>query len=126
MSTRNRGGNSEASRRGRNNKNRGKAIERTVAQLLDNFDFSVLSLDRFHRNPDNGVKVADLESDRHVVEVKSRLTPTFALVRQAWEQADAARKETGKDPLLVLSFKDDGQRTYWLVKKIEPVERQTE
>ena len=101
------------SRRGRLSKSRGKSEERRVAKLLT----EELN-ETFTRNPDNGTKVADIESETYVVEVKSRLTESFALLRQAWGQAEAAEAETGKHPLIVLTFKEDGRRVNWLVQRL--------
>lgn len=107
-----------ARQRGRNNKMRGKSIERRVAKLLTR-----LRAMPFNRNPDNGTKVADIESHAEVVEVKSMQRATPPILRRAWLQAEAAREETGKEPRVVLSYVDDNRRTFWLVTKlIEPEE----
>ena len=98
---------------GRNSKARGKQEERNVLALLkEHFG------EDFKRNPDNGTKVADVESDTKVVEVKSRLTKSYALLLTAWAQAEAASQQTGKEPWLVFSFKDDGKRTRWVITKL--------
>ena len=99
---------------GRNSKARGKQEERNVLKLLEHF-----FAEEFRRNPDNGTKVADVESVSKVVEVKSRLTKSYALLLTAWAQAEAASQQTGKEPYLVFSFKDNGKRTRWLITKLE-------
>lgn len=99
---------------GRNSKVRGKQEERNVLALLkEHFG------EDFKRNPDNGTKVADVESDTKVVEVKSRLTKSYALLLTAWAQAEAAAQQTGKEPYLVFSFKDGGKRTRWVITKLK-------
>ena len=99
---------------GRNSKARGKQEERNVLALLKAHFGEV-----FHRNPDSGFKIADVESDTKVVEVKSRLTKSYALLLTAWAQAEAAAKQTGKEPWLVFSFKDNGKRTRWIITKLK-------
>lgn len=97
----------ENSRRGRLAKQRGKSVERVVAKLYNG-----------KRMPDTGAHWADVQTDTAVIEVKSRVTPTFALIREAWDQAQTAATATGKDPLVVLSFVDEGRRVYWEVRRI--------
>lgn len=109
---------------GRNNKARGKAVEREVARLVDG-----------KRNPDNGAQQGDVYSplgclfcldgtyEWHkgsVVEVKSRQTASPSLMKRAWSQALAAAEETGREPWMVLSYVDGGRRTYWIVKEMKP------
>ena len=96
------------SSRGRNSKARGKSIERIVAALYGG-----------KRMPDTGEHWADVQTESLVIEVKSRQTPTFALIREAWDQAQTAADATGKAPLVVLSFLDGGKRVFWEVRRIE-------
>lgn len=96
-------------RRGRNNKLRGKSVEREVAKLVGG-----------RRNPDNGDKQFDVETETAGYEVKSRQSPTPALIRGAWEQASIAAERTGLDPYVVLAY-TPGQghpREFWLVKRL--------
>ena len=95
--------------RGRNNKVRGKALERVVAKLYNGW-----------RNPDNGSKVADVETDYLVIEVKSLSHEPFAVLKKAWSQADHAAEATGKEPRVVVSFKVNGRRKghYYELRRI--------
>ena len=97
----------ERSARGRNSKRRGKSIERVVAAMYGG-----------RRMPDTGEHWADVQTDTAVIEVKSRQSPTPALIREAWGQAATASEATGKVPLVVLSYLDGGKRVYWEVRKI--------
>jgi hypothetical protein len=99
---------------GKNNKSRGKQIERNVLKPLAEFFSEV-----FWRNPDNGDQVADVESEHYVVEVKSKITGSPAQLIKGWSQAQAAEKQTGKKPYVVLSFVDKGKRVQWLVEKLD-------
>lgn len=99
---------------GRRSKSRGKQEERNVLKRLSQF-FG----EQFLRNPDSGFKIADVESPTRVVEVKSRQTKSYALLLTAWEQAEAAHIQTGKEPWIVLSFLDKGKRVRWLVTKLK-------
>jgi hypothetical protein len=74
--------------------------------------------EQFHRNPDNGTKVADVESATVVVEVKSRQTSSWRLLRDAWNQAEVAAEETGKEPYIVVSNVDNRRRVRWLITKL--------
>ena len=98
----------ERQKRGRNSKQRSKAIERDVARLYGG-----------QRIGDTGGHFADVQNLTHVIEVKSRQMATPALIREAWDQAETAAKATGKDPLVVLSYLDHGRRVYWEVRKVE-------
>lgn len=98
----------ENTRRGRNNKLRGKAVEREVATLFEG-----------KRMPDTGEHWADVQTETAVIEVKSRQVPTPKLIRDAWDQAETASRATGKVPLVVLAYIDHGRRTFWQVVKIE-------
>ena len=104
---------SENQRRGRNNKRRGKSIEREVLRL-------VRAVFQTHawRNPDNGDQVADVESRDSVYEVKSNQRPTPARRVKAWSQAKEAERQTGKKPYVVETYIDNGKRTFWLVQKV--------
>lgn len=104
---------SEHQRRGRNNKRRGKAIEREVLRL-------VRAVFQTHawRNPDNGDQVADVESRDSVYEVKSNQRPTPARRVKAWSQAKEAERQTGKKPYVVETYIDNGKRTFWLVQEV--------
>ncbi len=98
---------SAAQIRGRNNKARGKAIERTVAALVGG-----------QRVPDSGGMAADVETEKVVYEVKSRQSPPWALWQRAWGQARHAAEKTGKEPRLVLSFIEKQKRTYYEIRRL--------
>ena len=83
----------ERSRRGRNNKARGKSVEREVARLVGG-----------KRVPDIGGEFADVQTETAVYEVKSRQSRTPALIAKAWHQATVAAEATGKDPYVVLAY----------------------
>lgn len=99
---------------GRNSKVRGAQEERNVLPLLK----AHLGED-FHRVGNRGASSADCESDHYVVEVKSRQTATWRLLLDAWAQVGEAVEETGKEPLVVVSFIDDRKRTRWIITKLE-------
>ena len=100
---------SERSRRNRNNKVRGKSVEREVARIVGG-----------QRIPDIGGEFADVQTTTAVYEVKSRQTPTPALIAKAWHQATVAAEATGKDPYVVLAFAagPGKPREFWLVQRI--------
>ena len=98
---------------GSNNKKRGKQEERNVLiPLMEHF------FQPFHRNPDNGNQIADVESKDFVVEVKSKTTGTPAHLIKGWSQVSEAQKQTGKEPYVVLSYVDKGKRVRWIVRKL--------
>ena len=104
---------SENHRRGRNNKRRGKSIEREVMRLV-----RTVFQTRAWRNPDNGDQVADVESLDSVYEVKSNQRPTPARRVKAWSQAKEAERQTGKKPYVVETYVDNGKRTFWLIQEV--------
>lgn len=106
--------NPDNARRGRLSKARGKAVEREVLDLLG-YHLG----ETFHRNPDNGTKQCDVESDTYVVEVKSRQTEPYALIKVAEEQVNKARDVTGKRPLMVFTFIQDRKRAVYLLERIK-------
>ena len=71
------------------------------------------------RMPDTGAHWADVQTETAVIEVKSRQTATPPLIREAWDQACVAAEATGKVPIVVLSYVDNGRRVYWQVTKVE-------
>ncbi len=95
-------------RRGRNNRERGKAVEREVAALYGGW-----------RNIDRGGKWGDVQTETQVIEVKGRQTSTPKLIAGAWDQATEAAENTGKDPLVVLTYIDGGKRSVWEVKRVQ-------
>ncbi len=95
-------------RRGRGNRARGAEVEREVAELYGGW-----------RNIDRGGKWGDVQTEVLVIEVKSRQAATPQLIRTAWAQAIEAAANTGKDPLVVLTYIDGGKRSVWEVKKVE-------
>jgi len=98
-----------AVRRGRNNKARGSTVERAVAKLLDG-----------RRNPSSGLLgPADVETERFAIEVKSHKGSTPLLRQRAWIQAERAATMTGKAPLLIETYVDNGKRSFWAIQKIE-------
>ena len=101
-------------RLGKNSKARGAQEERNVCPIL-----AAHLGEEFHRVGNRGESSADVESDTFVVEVKSRLTSTWTLLQEAWAQAEKAAEQTGKEPRVLVSFKDNGRRTRWLITKLE-------
>lgn len=112
-------------RRGRNNKNRGKALERRVAKLLA----ALHQVNTAERVTDQGRSYPDIhfegfcplcggEDREYVVEVKSRQqgTPTYLI--EAWEQATRGAGLTDREPFVILTYVDDGRRVFWLVKQM--------
>ena len=98
---------------GRNSKARGKQEERNVLKLLqEHFG------EEFKRNPDNGTKVADVESENIVVEVKSRQTAPWRLLQDAWAQAEKAAEDTGKEPYVIVSNIQNRRRVRWIITKL--------
>lgn len=96
------------SRRGRNSKARGKAVEREVGKLLN-----------ATRNRDGGPKgTPDLENETHIYEVKSHQTPTPRWIADAWEQIMSA-PEDGRARGTVHTFIDERKRTIWLIQRIK-------
>jgi hypothetical protein len=103
----------EHQRRGRNNKRRGKMVEREVLRLI-----RALWQTTAWRNPDNGSQIADVESRESVYEVKSNQRPTPARRVKAWSQAKEAEKQTGKKPYVIETYIDNGKRTFWLIQEL--------
>lgn len=98
------------SRRSRNNKRRGSQKERDALALLE----AVLGF-HFWRNADERLKVADVESLLHVVEVKSVQGKPPALIVKALGQMHRAMEQTGKDGHVLLAYTSPGQQTQWLL-----------
>ena len=98
-------------RRGRNNKHRGATIEREVARITGG-----------KRIGNRGTSSADVETDTQAIEVKSTISPTPAWWLRAWEQAEQAAKETGKEPVIIRSNVDKGRRVYWEIRRLAAVE----
>ena len=101
-------------KQGRNNKRRGKAIEREVRDLLIQLHPGQLAW----RNADNGNQVADVETDCAVYEVKSNQRPTPQRRVKAWSQAKEAERQTGKVPYVVETYIDNGKRSFRLVQQL--------
>lgn len=112
----------EAARRGKNNRARGLAIERKVRDLLKKY----MNTDAW-RVPIRGGPAADVITDRGrcplclheecdrlelAVEVKSKSTDIPAFLAKAFRQSYQASDETGKVPLVVVSYKDGHLRRY--------------
>ena len=104
---------------GKNNKQRGAQEERNVLELLKAY-FG----EEFHRVGNRGSSSADVESDNIVVEVKSRQSSSWRLLRDAWAQIEQAVEETGKEPWLVISNVDSRRRTRWLITKLPDKEKE--
>ena len=103
----------ERSRRGRNNKKRGKRVELEVAKIVGGY-----------RVPDTGGEFADVQTETAVYEVKSRQQATPALFAKAWHQATVAAAATDKTPYVVLAFvAGPGRpREFWLVQRLARLE----
>lgn len=99
---------------GRRAKARGAQQERAALEpLAKHFG------EPFKRTGNRGTSSADVTSASYCVEVKSRLRPTWAELRNAWAQAIKASEETGLKPIVMFSFVDDNKRTRWVIEKIE-------
>ena len=112
----------EASKRGRNNRSRGLAVERKVRDIL-----ARLTQTRSWRNPSTGSAVADCEtepggicvlcgsteSDGLAVEVKSFQGDIPKWLQRGLGQNEAAVKQTGKTGLVVISWVHKAKRMYF-------------
>ena len=104
---------------GKNNKVRGAQEERNVLALLQSY-FG----EEFHRVGNRGTSSADVESETLVIEVKSRQSSSWRLLRDAWAQIEVAAEETGKEPWIVVSNVDARRRVRWLITKLPDVEKE--
>ena len=112
----------EASKRGRNNRSRGLAVERKVRDIL-----ARLTQTKSFRNPSPGSAIADVETepggicllcgsadtDGLAVEVKSQQRDIPAYLRRGLQQNQAAVKQTGKTGLVVISWVHKAKRRYF-------------
>ena len=112
----------EASKRGRNNRSRGLAVERKVRDIL-----ARLTLTKSWRNPSTGSAIADVETepggicllcgsadtDGLAVEVKSQQRDIPAYLQRGLQQNQAAVKQTGKTGLVVISWVHKAKRRYF-------------
>ena len=112
----------EASKRGRNNRSRGLAVERKVRDIL-----ARLTQSASHRNPSTGSAVSDVEtepggicvlcgsteSDGLAVEVKSFQGDIPKWLQRGLGQNEAAVKQTGKTGLVVVSWVNKAKRRYF-------------
>ena len=112
----------EASKRGRNNRSRGLAVERKVRDIL-----ARLTQTKSFRNPSTGSAIADVETapggicllcgsadtDGLAVEVKSQQRDIPAYLRRGLQQNQAAVKQTGKTGLVVISWVHKAKRRYF-------------
>ena len=112
----------EASKRGRNNRSRGLAVERKVRAIL-----ARLTQTKSFRNPSTGSAIADVETepggicllcgsadtDGLAVEVKSQQRDIPAYLRRGLQQNEAAVKQTGKTGLVVISWVHKAKRRYF-------------
>lgn len=98
-----------AVRRGRNNKARGKSVEREVAKLLG-----------LSRNRDGGpLGTPDLESETMIVEVKSHQNSTPKWIANAWEQVMKAPDNSDRERVTIHTFVDSGKRSIYLIKRLQ-------
>ena len=96
-------------RRGRNSKQRGKAVEREVARLLG-----------ATRNRDGGPKgTPDIETEDLIIEVKSHMTSTPKWIADAWAQVMTAPDETDRRRITIHTFIDAGKRTIWQIERLK-------
>ena len=112
----------EASKRGRNNRSRGLAVERKVRDIL-----ARLTQTKSFRNPSTGAAIADVETepggicllcgsadtDGLAVEVKSQQRDIPAYLQRGLQQNEAAVKQTGKTGLVVISWVHKAKRRYF-------------
>jgi hypothetical protein len=103
----------DAQKRGRRNKMFGKAQERAVLPVLSRFFGQP-----FHRNPDSGVKVADVESADYVVEVKAKSTNMPAFLVEAFGQMEAAMAATGKQGRVCVTWLVGRKRRYFVMEEV--------
>ena len=124
----------EAQKRGRQNKSRGKALERRVRDLLIRLaggNEAERIMDQGRRYPDLHAELAcplcnDFTDPMHehgdllpfVIEVKSRQHGTPAYLLEAWDQVTRADL-TKRIPFVTLTFVDEGRRSFWLVTRLE-------
>ena len=112
----------EASKRGRNNRSRGLAVERKVRDIL-----ARLTQTKSFRNPSTGSAIADVETepggicllcgsadtDGLAVEVKSQQRDIPAYLRRGLQQNQAAVKQTGTTGLVGISWVHKAKRRYF-------------
>ena len=112
----------EASKRGRNNRSRGLAVERKVRDIL-----ARLTQTKSFRNPSTGSAIAAVETEPGgicllcasadtaglAVEVKSQQRDIPAYLRRGLQQNEAAVKQTGKTGLVVISWVHKAKRRYF-------------
>ena len=110
------------SKRGRNNRSRGLAVERKVRDIL-----ARLAQTKSWRNPSTGSAIADVETepggicllcgsadtDGLAVEVKSQQRDIPAYLQRGLNQNKAAVAQTGKTGLVVISWVHKAKRRYF-------------
>lgn len=142
----------EQQQRGRNNKRRGKAVERDIRARILKFFGMLIELpekpeeldELVYRHKDNGSPVSDLETfsledeawlegaafttlepfESAVIEVKSRQAPPPQWFLKAVEQAEEAAAKTGKRPYIVVSYLEDGRRVAYVTRKFDWIEKE--
>jgi len=100
-----------ASKRGRNNKNRGKVWERNIAEVFGG-----------KRNISDSTPHTDVETDTEVFEIKSRQSKMPALFDGAFKQLALASEESNKEQggvVVVYTGGPGGKARAVLIKEIE-------
>jgi len=100
-----------ASKRGRNNKSRGKTWERKIAEVMGG-----------KRNISDSTPHTDVETDTEVFEVKSRQSKMPALFDGAFKQLALASEESNKEQggvVVVYTGGPGGKARAVLIKEIE-------
>ena len=117
----------EASKRGKNNRSRGLALERKVRDILNR----VMRTDTW-RNPSPGSEIADVETRAGIcplcdglgkvllaVEVKSFQSAMPKWLERGVIQSEKAAVQTGKTGVVIVTWKTKGARRYFLMSELE-------
>lgn len=120
----------EASKRGKNNRKRGLALERKVRDILNR----VMRTDTW-RNPSTGSEIADVETRAGIcplcdglgkvllaVEVKSFQSAMPKWLERGVIQSEKAAVQTGKTGVVIVTWKTKGARRYFLMSELEKEE----
>ena len=120
----------EASKRGKNNRSRGLALERKVRDILNR----VMRTDTW-RNPSTGSEIGDVETRAGIcplcdglgkvllaVEVKSFQSAMPKWLERGVIQSEKAAVQTGKTGVVIVTWKTKGARRYFLMSELEKEE----
>jgi len=120
----------EASKRGKNNRKRGLALERKVRDILNR----VMRTETW-RNPSTGSEIADVETRTGIcplcdglgklllaVEVKSFQSAMPKWLERGVIQSEKAATQTGKTGVVIVTWKNGGKRRYFMLNELEEQE----